>query len=71
MTDEDSVSADWRVELGPDEQSVMVQLNHMSPDGVESFVTGMPREYAIAFAADVLNAALEICICGGHHDEES
>jgi hypothetical protein len=40
----------------------------MGEDGVESFETGLPREYAIAFATSILNAALDICICGECED---
>jgi len=61
---DDNAVGHWDVELTDDKQGVKITMSHMGEDGIESFTTGLPREFAIAFAADVLNASLDICICG-------
>lgn len=58
------VQGQWDVELTQDKQHVMIRVSHMGEDGVESFTTDMDRESAIVMASDILNAALDICICG-------
>lgn len=50
----------WDVALAEDNSGVLLAFHHATGDGVEVFKTGMPREHALAFAACVLNHALEI-----------
>jgi hypothetical protein len=59
---------DWNVGLTPDKQGVQFTVSHMGEGGVESASSALPREFAIAFATSILNAALDICICGGCDD---
>lgn len=70
MSEPEVHDAEWHIALTPDEQAVQITLSQLGKDGVESFTTGLQREWAIAFATSILNAALDICICGGCDDEQ-
>jgi hypothetical protein len=54
---EESGTGDWRVEPNGENNAVIITLTHMGEDGVESFKTALPPEYAVEFAKAVVEMA--------------
>ena len=57
MDSDEYVSGGWDVDVDLEYQSVCVQLSHVSEAGVESFVTSMPKQHALDFAAAIISRA--------------
>jgi hypothetical protein len=54
------VIGEWNVEYDEEFNSVALGFNHTDEDGVEAFVTSLPRLAAITLGAALINAALEL-----------
>jgi hypothetical protein len=60
--DEVGESGQWETDINEDGTGVIIRFAHLGENGVETFEKGLPPAHAVAFAASVLNMAIE---CGG------
>jgi hypothetical protein len=54
---EGECSGEWNVEVDPDNGCVVLALNHIGPEGVTDYITGMPPVAAINLAMALISHA--------------
>ena len=58
--DSSEVIAGWTVDYNDDGDAVRLEFSHVGPDGVEAFVTAMPRFNAIELGEALIEYAREL-----------
>jgi hypothetical protein len=57
MDSDEYVSGGWEVDADVEWGNICIELSHVSENGVEAFVTAMPKEHALNFANAIIEKA--------------